>query len=64
MAEIELSVLAPQCLDRRIPDIDTLADETAACEEQRNEAEVTVHWRFTTEDARIRLHKLYLSNRA
>ena len=64
MAEIELSVLARQCLDRRIPDIDILAEETAAWEETRNDAEVSVHWRFTTEDARIKLHKLYPSIQA
>jgi len=64
MAEIELSVLARQCLDRRIPDIDILAEETLAWEEARNLAEVSVHWRFTTEDARIKLHKLYPSIQA
>jgi hypothetical protein len=61
MAEIELSVLARQCLDRRLPDQDTLADEVWAWEEARNEDKMTVHWRFTTEDARIKLHKLYPS---
>jgi DDE superfamily endonuclease len=64
MAEIELSVLARQCLDRRIPDIDILAEETLAWEEARNQAQVSVHWRFTTEDARIKLHKLYPSIQA
>ncbi len=61
MAEIELSVLARQCLDRRIPDLDTLDAQVGAWEEQRNQAGVSVHWRFTTEDARIKLHKLYPS---
>ena len=59
MAEIELSVLARQCLKRRIADQETLADETAAWEARRNAAEATVEWRFTTADARIKLKKLY-----
>ena len=59
MAEIELSVLARQCLDRRIPDRDALAREVAAWERDRNAALVGAAWRFTTADARIRLKKLY-----
>jgi hypothetical protein len=59
MAEIELSVLARQCLDRRLPDEEALKREIAAWEEARNRAECTVHWHFTTEDARIKLKKLY-----
>lgn len=61
MAEIELSVLAKQCLDRRIPDQKSLADETAAWERERNQQASTVNWRFTTDDARIKLSKLYPS---
>lgn len=61
IAEIELSVLARQCLDRRIPDQETLAKEVTAWEEERNTAELTVHWRFTTDDARVRLKHLYPS---
>lgn len=61
MAEIELSVLARQCLDRRLPDIETLEREVAAWENKRNDAQATVHWRFTTADARIKLAKLYPS---
>ena len=61
MAEIELSVLAKQCLDRRIPDQKSLADETAAWERERNQQASTVNWRFTTDDARIKLSKLYSS---
>ena len=61
MAEIELSVLSRQCLDRRIPDQATLEREVAAWEQKRNAAEVRVDWRFTTADARIKLRKLYPS---
>jgi hypothetical protein len=61
MAEIELSVLGRQCLDRRLPDIETLTTEVVAWEQSRNTAEVTVNWHFTTEDARIKLKKLYPS---
>ena len=61
MAEIELSVLARQCLDRRIPDSTTLAQEVAAWERQRNAAQCRVDWRFTTHDARIKLKRLYPS---
>jgi hypothetical protein len=59
MAEIELSVLSNQCLDRRLPDVETLKREIIAWEEARNKAELTVHWQFTTEQARIKLRKLY-----
>jgi hypothetical protein len=61
MAEIELSVLDRQCLDRRIPDKPTLAAETLAWEQPRNARGATVDWRFTTDDARIKLKKLYPS---
>jgi transposase len=59
MAEIELSVVARQCLDRRIPDIETLRREVEAWEQTRNAAVVGVDWQFTTADARVRLKKLY-----
>jgi hypothetical protein len=59
MAEIELSVLSRQCLDRRIPDQEALKHETAAWVERRNTAKATIDWRFTTADARIKLKKLY-----
>ncbi len=59
MAEIELSVLSRQCLDRRIPDQETLTTEVAAWEADRNAMQATVDWRFTTEDARIKLKHLY-----
>jgi hypothetical protein len=59
MAEIELSVLSRQCLNRRIPDQSTLIHEVAAWQDQRNAAHSTVQWRFTTADARIKLQHLY-----
>jgi hypothetical protein len=59
MAECELSVLARQCLSRRIPDLPTLTTEVAAWEVRRNAAQVTVDWHFTTLDARIKLKRLY-----
>jgi hypothetical protein len=61
MAETELGVLSQQCLNRRIPDRDTLIREVAAWEHSRNAAECKVTWRFTTEDARIKLKTLYPS---
>ena len=59
IAEIELGVLARQCLDRRIPDKRTLAREVAAWEQRRNAIEAKVDWRFTTKAARIKLKRLY-----
>jgi hypothetical protein len=59
MAEIELSALSRMCLDRRIPDQATLTREVSAWESERNAKSVTVEWRFTTDDARIKLKKLY-----
>jgi hypothetical protein len=61
MAEIELSTLARQCLDRRIPDHATLAAEVAAWQTRRNAAQSRIDWRFTTADARIKLRRLYPS---
>lgn len=61
MAEIEFSVLTRQCLDRRIPDAETLCREIAAWETTRNSNATTVNWRFTTADARIKLERLYPS---
>ena len=59
MAEIELSVLSRQCTNRRIPDKQTLSHEIDAWQTQRNEIEAKVDWRFTNEDARIKLKRLY-----
>jgi DDE superfamily endonuclease len=61
MAETELSVLATQCLDRRIPAKEPLTREVAAWERQRNTAECRSDWQFTTQDARIKLKRLYPS---
>ncbi len=59
MAEIELSVLSSQCLDRRIPNQETLRKEVTAWVNQRNDHSSPMDWRFTTEDARIKLRRLY-----
>jgi hypothetical protein len=59
MAEIELSVLKSQCLDRRIVDIETMRKEVAAWNLDRNNRSAKINWRFTTEDARIKLKRLY-----
>lgn len=61
MAEIELSVLSQQCLNRRIPDTATLTREIAAWQQARNADPRPVNWRFTTADARIKLKRLYPS---
>ena len=61
MAEIELSVLGRQCLDRRIPAASTLETEGAAWVSKRNGAGATIDWQFTTADARIKLKHLYPS---
>ena len=61
VAEIELSVLARQCLDRRIGSAEELSREVEAWEAERNERAVEVRWRFTTAEARIKLHRLYPS---
>jgi hypothetical protein len=59
MAEIELSVLAEQCLDRRLPNRAALEREVTAWEQRRNAAVRRIDWRFTTADARIKLKHLY-----
>jgi len=59
MAEIELSHLSRQCLDRRIESKEFLTQEVAAWNSERNEKKVTAKWQFRTEDARVKLHKLY-----
>jgi DDE superfamily endonuclease len=61
MAEIELSVLGRQCLDRRIADAEGLMREVRAWEDGRNDADAVINWRFTTADARIKLKHLYPS---
>ncbi len=59
IAECELSVLKRQCLKARMPDLETVTREVAAWEKRRNQAQVTIDWRFTTADARIKLKRLY-----
>jgi hypothetical protein len=59
VAEIELSVLSRQCLDRRLPDLQTLEREVAAWQQRRNTAGGRIDWQFTTTDARIKLKHLY-----
>jgi hypothetical protein len=59
IAEIELNVLTGQCLDRRIDDIEVVRKEVLAWEKNRNNKNAKVNWRFTTEDARIKLSRLY-----
>ena len=61
MAESELSILSRQCLNQRIPDREQLRREAIAWQRERNQAETRMIWRFTTEDARIRLTRLYPS---
>jgi hypothetical protein len=61
MAESELGVLSNQCLDRRIPDKQTLIKEIAAWEKYRNKHHTKADWQFTTADARIKLKHLYPS---
>ena len=59
VAECELSVLARQCLARRMPDKPFIIAEVAAWEQKRNTAQVTIRWQFTTKEARIKLRRLY-----
>lgn len=59
VAECELSALSRQCLNRRIPDKETLTKEVTAWARRRNNANVTVDWQFTADDARIKLKRLY-----
>lgn len=57
MAEIELSILSRQCLDRRIPNQDELKTETATWQQRRNAIGRPMEWRFPNEDARVKLKK-------
>jgi hypothetical protein len=59
VAEIELSVLSRQCLNRRIESMEKLRKEVTAWEEARNGKQVEIQWRFTTADARVKLRRLY-----
>ena len=62
MAEIEFSVLARSCLRRSVPDEATLCREIQALEQERNATQATINWRFTAQDARRKLHRLYPLN--
>jgi hypothetical protein len=59
IAEIELSALTLQCLDRRLPDMKTLIKETQQWDKRRNASQKGVDWQFSTHDARIKLKRLY-----
>ena len=59
MAEIELNVLSSQCLKRRIDDIEVLRQEVQAWQKHRDNKNAKVNWQFTTQDARIKLKRLY-----
>jgi DDE superfamily endonuclease len=59
IAEIELSALSGQCLCRRIPDLASMRREVSAWQQHRNHRGAPIHWHFTTEDARIKLSRLY-----
>jgi hypothetical protein len=61
MAEIELSALSKQCLDRRIGNMEKLADEVRAWEKERNAVGATVRWRFNKNDARVKLQRHYFN---
>jgi hypothetical protein len=61
LAESELGALAKQCLDRRIPDKDTISREINAWRKKRNESHAKANWQFTTEKARVKLKSLYPS---
>ena len=61
MAESELGVLSSQCLSRRIPDKQTLEKEVAAWQHHRNTHHAKADWQFTTDDARVKLNRLYPS---
>jgi hypothetical protein len=59
MAESELSVVSSQCLDRPIPDKETLTAEVDARQAERNKKHTKADWQFTTADARVKLKRLY-----
>ncbi len=59
MAEIELSAISRQCLNRRIPKQEMLESEVSACVKERNEKRIKINWRFTTNDARVKLERHY-----
>jgi hypothetical protein len=61
IAEIELSILARQCLSDRFPSMEALQAQVESWQRERNQTHVTINWRFTTQDARVKLKRLYPS---
>jgi len=59
MAEIEINSLIQQCLNRRIGDMEEMRTEVTAWQREQNQAAQMIRWHFTTDDARIKLHRLY-----
>jgi transposase len=59
MAECELSVLIRQCLNRRLPLMEVVAEQAALWQQERNNHQATINWQFTTKDARVKLKRLY-----
>ena len=59
MAEIEIGIFERGCLRRRVPSLDVLQRRVTALETERNAAQATIDWRFTTGDARVKLARLY-----
>jgi uncharacterized coiled-coil DUF342 family protein len=59
VAEIELNVMISQCLKRRIDSIEELREEVSAWQAQRDRLQAKVNWQFTTDDARVKLKRLY-----
>ena len=59
MAEIEFAALSKQCLDRRLPEVETVRREVLAWAERRNQEGKTVHWKFSQDKAREKLHRHY-----
>lgn len=64
MAEIEHSVLARQCLAEWMPSIQVVQEQVRAWQQHRNQAQATINWRFTAQEARIKLKRLYPSFKA
>ena len=61
MAEIELSVFSNRCLNRRISDEEVLKREVSALQHERNQAAAVIDWRFSSQDARTKLQRVYPS---
>lgn len=57
--EIEISVLSRQCLERRIPEVETLQREIATWQQQRNQQKAKIDWRFAATDARVKFQRSY-----